>query len=35
MVSIIEKNLKLDINRIVFIGRTFKEYIKMFDLNRQ
>lgn len=35
MVSIIEKNLKLDINRIVLIGRTFEEYIKMFDLNRQ
>lgn len=32
-VSIIEKNLKLDINRIVFIGRTFEEYIKMFDLS--
>jgi ubiquinone/menaquinone biosynthesis C-methylase UbiE len=32
-VSIIEKSLKLDINRIVFIGRTFEEYIKMFDLS--
>jgi len=28
-VSIIEENLKLDIDRIVFIGRTFEEYIKI------
>nr|WP_306433976.1 hypothetical protein [Paenibacillus dendritiformis] len=23
---------KLDLSRIVFIGRTFEEYVKMFDL---
>lgn len=28
-----KESLKLDINRIVFIGRTYEEYIKMFDLS--
>jgi len=31
--SFVKEDLKLDINRIVFIGRTYNEYIKMFDLS--
>jgi hypothetical protein len=31
--SIVEKNVKLDINRIVFIGRAYEEYTKMFNLS--
>ncbi|CAM3346857.1 SAM-dependent methyltransferase [Brevibacillus invocatus] len=29
------ERVKLDINRIVFIGRTFDEYLKMFDLTQE
>lgn len=31
--SRVEKNTKLDLERIVFIGRTFKEYLDMFSLS--
>lgn len=31
--SSVEQNTKLDLERIVFIGRTFKEYLDMFSLS--
>lgn len=34
-VSIVEKSTKLDLERIVFIGRTFEEYLDMFSLSEE
>ncbi|WP_062052102.1 hypothetical protein [Bacillus sp. JCM 19034] len=33
--SIDEKSTKLDLERIVFIGRTFEEYVEMFSLSEE
>lgn len=30
-----QAEVKLDLSRIVFIGRTFEEYVKMFDLSAE
>jgi hypothetical protein len=34
-VSRVEENSKLDLDRIVFIGRTYEEYVQMFSLKEQ
>ncbi|MBV7508650.1 SAM-dependent methyltransferase [Bacillus sp. sid0103] len=33
--SIVEQSTKLDLERIVFIGRTFEEYFDMFSLSKE
>ncbi len=35
MLSRVEKSTKLDLARIVFIGRTFEEYMEMFSLTEE
>jgi hypothetical protein len=35
MLSRVEQSTKLDLERIVFIGRTFEEYIDMFSLSEE
>ena len=35
MLSKVEQSTKLDLERIVFIGRTFEEYIDMFSLSEE
>lgn len=33
--SKVEQSTKLDLERIVFIGRTFEEYLDMFSLSEE